>query len=357
MGRREDDIIATIGSLYSGEWLIRIGREQAIGVWTGFTNEMRRLGKSWPDVFREIINLYNPFEQGRNIGGLLWEGFKGAVGRRGGVNLANRVTDAVRDAVNSARTSLAGSGAGILDSIMQIRRSSFTRAGGMSPAAMTAEAVAIEDKRFELEEKRLLESANSVEATEEDKLALREFYLNKETILRERELAKQENDTRKSIDSLIESFNQGTISAEKFATDLRGIIGADLGAELGGNFAASFGREIDQVIKIAQAIGAVTGATGGISFGPGGAPEVGAALKSENERRFREDLEKWQKRDPILVTETDLIARKEITTDEIKSMKESTVALIASVVEQATNDPNPKLSAMFKNIYAESKGK
>jgi hypothetical protein len=69
-----------------------------------------------------------------------------------------------------------------------------------------------------------------------------------------------------------------------------------LGAELGGNFAASFGREIDQVIKIAQAIGAVTGATGGISFGPGGAPEVGAALKSENERRFREDLEKWQKR-------------------------------------------------------------
>jgi acetoin:2,6-dichlorophenolindophenol oxidoreductase subunit alpha len=69
------------------------------------------------------------------------------------------------------------------------------------------------------------------------------------------------------------------------------------------------------------------------------------------------ELEKWQKRDPILVTETDLIARKEITADEIKSMKESTAAMIASVVEQATNDPNPELSAMFKNIYAESKGK
>jgi TPP-dependent pyruvate/acetoin dehydrogenase alpha subunit len=38
-------------------------------------------------------------------------------------------------------------------------------------------------------------------------------------------------------------------------------------------------------------------------------------------------------------------------------MKESTAAMIASVVEQATQDPNPELSAMFKNIYAESKGK
>jgi pyruvate dehydrogenase E1 component alpha subunit len=69
------------------------------------------------------------------------------------------------------------------------------------------------------------------------------------------------------------------------------------------------------------------------------------------------ELEKWQKRDPILVTENDLIARKEITADEIKSMKESTAAMIASVVDQATKDPNPELSAMFKNIYAESKGK
>lgn len=69
------------------------------------------------------------------------------------------------------------------------------------------------------------------------------------------------------------------------------------------------------------------------------------------------ELEKWQKRDPILLTETDLIARKEITADEIKSMKESTVAAIAAVVDQATQDPNPELSAMFKNIYAESKGK
>jgi TPP-dependent pyruvate/acetoin dehydrogenase alpha subunit len=58
-----------------------------------------------------------------------------------------------------------------------------------------------------------------------------------------------------------------------------------------------------------------------------------------------------------LVTETDLIARKEITADQIASMKESTAAMIASVVEQATQDPNPELSAMFKNIYAESKGK
>ena len=31
--------------------------------------------------------------------------------------------------------------------------------------------------------------------------------------------------------------------------------------------------------------------------------------------------------------------------------------MIASVVKQATNDPNPELSAMFKNIYADFKEK
>jgi pyruvate dehydrogenase E1 component alpha subunit len=69
------------------------------------------------------------------------------------------------------------------------------------------------------------------------------------------------------------------------------------------------------------------------------------------------ELEKWQKRDPILVTENDLIARKEITPEQIVSMKESTATMIASVVEQASEDPNPNIAAMFKNIYAGSKGK
>jgi TPP-dependent pyruvate/acetoin dehydrogenase alpha subunit len=69
------------------------------------------------------------------------------------------------------------------------------------------------------------------------------------------------------------------------------------------------------------------------------------------------ELEKWLKRDPILVTETDLIARKEITSQKIEEMKQEAVSTIAAVIEQASHDATPKLSAMFENIYAQPKGK
>lgn len=68
------------------------------------------------------------------------------------------------------------------------------------------------------------------------------------------------------------------------------------------------------------------------------------------------ELEKWLKRDPILVTEQDLLKREVITESQIESMKEEMTSHIAGVVEKATADPNPDISAMFNNIYAQKKG-
>jgi hypothetical protein len=214
-----------------------------------------------------------------------------AFGRRGGSNsIKNVLTQTVREAVQSARETLAGLGAGLGGTLQTILGATFTRPGGMKPADILAEERKLEDERLALEEKRLTEAANATEATEEDKLALREFYLNKEKTLRDRALEDEITRRQTSINDLIESFNTGKIGAEQFATDLRGIIGADLGTELGIAFAGAFSRELQTIINTAQSIAAVPGAP---LIQPGGGDAAGT-LRAENERRYQEAKQKWQ---------------------------------------------------------------
>jgi pyruvate dehydrogenase E1 component alpha subunit len=67
------------------------------------------------------------------------------------------------------------------------------------------------------------------------------------------------------------------------------------------------------------------------------------------------ELEMWQKRDPLLVTEQDLIARKLISQEKIDSIKSRTEVELGVLAQQVENDPEPELSAMFSNIYTPKK--
>jgi hypothetical protein len=217
-----------------------------------------------------------------------------AFGRRGGPNsIKNVLTQTVREAVQSARETLAGLGAGLGGTLQTILGATFTRPGGMKPADILAEERKLEDERLALEEKRLTEAANATEATEEDKLALREFYLNKEKTLRDRTLEDEIQNRQRGINDLIESFNKGLISAQTFEQNLRGLIGADLGTELGIAFAGAFERELQTIVNTAKDIASVVGQGQPIAAGGGG---VSSALKGENDRRFREALDDYEKR-------------------------------------------------------------
>lgn len=67
------------------------------------------------------------------------------------------------------------------------------------------------------------------------------------------------------------------------------------------------------------------------------------------------ELEKWQKRDPLLVTEQDLIARKLLTQEKIDSIKSRIEVELGELAKQVEKDPEPELSAMFSNIYTPKK--
>jgi pyruvate dehydrogenase E1 component alpha subunit len=67
------------------------------------------------------------------------------------------------------------------------------------------------------------------------------------------------------------------------------------------------------------------------------------------------ELEKWQKRDPLLVTEQDLIARKLITQDQIDQMKSTMESDLGALAKKVESDPEPELSAMFSNIWTPAK--
>lgn len=67
------------------------------------------------------------------------------------------------------------------------------------------------------------------------------------------------------------------------------------------------------------------------------------------------ELEEWQKRDPLLVTEKDLISRNLITQEKIESLKENMVAELTALAKKVADHPEPELSAMFSNIWTPSK--
>jgi len=69
------------------------------------------------------------------------------------------------------------------------------------------------------------------------------------------------------------------------------------------------------------------------------------------------ELEKWQARDPIKLTEEKLVKEKLIDATEINKIKEETLKVIKGVVEVCKSAPNPTLASMFQNIYTDGKRK
>jgi pyruvate dehydrogenase E1 component alpha subunit len=69
------------------------------------------------------------------------------------------------------------------------------------------------------------------------------------------------------------------------------------------------------------------------------------------------ELEKWQARDPIKLTEEKLVKEKVIDAAQITKIKEETLKVIRGVVEVCKSAPNPSLASMFQNIYTDKKGK
>ena len=69
------------------------------------------------------------------------------------------------------------------------------------------------------------------------------------------------------------------------------------------------------------------------------------------------ELEKWQARDPIKLTEEKLVKEKLIDAAQIIKIKEETLKVIRGVVEDCKSAPNPTLASMFQNIYTDKKGK
>jgi TPP-dependent pyruvate/acetoin dehydrogenase alpha subunit len=63
------------------------------------------------------------------------------------------------------------------------------------------------------------------------------------------------------------------------------------------------------------------------------------------------ELELWQKRDPITVTEKDLVARGILVMDEVEKIKEDMKVTIEKVVVTCQSSPEPSMASMFENIW------
>lgn len=67
------------------------------------------------------------------------------------------------------------------------------------------------------------------------------------------------------------------------------------------------------------------------------------------------ELEMWQKRDPILVTEQMLTKKGLLNTKQIEEMKAKMVETIEHAIARAKSDPEPEVAKMFQNIFASPK--
>jgi acetoin:2,6-dichlorophenolindophenol oxidoreductase subunit alpha len=68
------------------------------------------------------------------------------------------------------------------------------------------------------------------------------------------------------------------------------------------------------------------------------------------------ELEKWTKRDPLLVMQKDLISRGLLTSERADEMKEEMVKTIEAIVSQIQNEPEPDLASMFQHIWSKNPG-
>ena len=67
------------------------------------------------------------------------------------------------------------------------------------------------------------------------------------------------------------------------------------------------------------------------------------------------ELEKWQKRDPIKLTEQSLVASGALKAEKIAKIKSDMKVTIEKVVATCQASPEPSLASMFQNIFTPAK--
>ena len=157
----------------------------------------------------------------------------------------------------------------------------------------------VKDEADAREKARLTEAIALATTDEERATATRELNDWESTQTADRldaEVKETQATNQQKIDDLIQSFNNGTIGAEQFATDLNAIIGGDFGEGLGIAFVAGFRGAIANLVTEIKGIAA--GDAG--QQAPAGSTVAGAQsdvaiAAREAEKQYQLDLGAWQK--------------------------------------------------------------
>lgn len=208
--------------------------------------------------------------------------------------LAKRMTDDMKAAVQSARSSLqssASSLAGMLNQIVAVR--------GTNPTADLAAARDLEDRRLSIQEASLKAARDATEENSAERtqaqLDLDQFYFDKAATLRQRQVDDEQKKNQTAIDNLVTRFNKGLDSAAQFNAGLDALIGGEAGTSLGDAFAFGFqnalqslknqANDIANIVGKGNQLGPDVGAPG--SFNEGGATSAARA-------QYQQDLADWR---------------------------------------------------------------
>jgi len=221
------------------------------------------------------------------------------------------LTTAVRDAVQSARSSLEGMGSSLGGMLATITGTSSPEAKRL--AAIRKAQKAENNVREKARLQNAIDSAETDDELTQAKRDMADFVLESEAAMLEESIALNQSANQQKIADLIESFNQGTIDATQFSADLNAIIGEDRGGELGIAFAGAFGRELKALEGTAADIATVIANT----LGGGQIPQTAgvntgatAGLKAENKRRFEEAVARWEKARDAVRTRGETAAKR-----------------------------------------------
>ena len=197
------------------------------------------------------------------------------------------ISDPIKEAVASARASLAGLGSSLGDMLSTIT-------GKTSPEAKRAAQIRKQQKLdAAAREKKSLEDAVATAETDDERRKaqqdLDDFLLDQEADRLEQVVADRQEADSLSIDNLIDQFNRGLISAGEFSSQLDGIIGPNRGAELGGAFASAFAASLT---ALTSTITSIVAGTAGVQAPAG--TEV-AAAQSAQQQLYNDAIAQWNK--------------------------------------------------------------
>ena len=202
------------------------------------------------------------------------------------------LVDPIRDAIASARASLSGLGSEIGGFLERIGAAS----GKSKEAADIRKRLKAE---ADAREKARLTEAVATAATDEDRATatreLNDFIANETADRLDAEAKAAQDKDQQDIQNLIQKFNDGTIAAEQFATDLNAIIGQDFGDSLGIAFVAGFKGAIANLVTEIQSI--QTGVAE--QQAPAGSTVAGAqsdvAIQNRDaDQQYQRELKDWQ---------------------------------------------------------------